>query len=105
MKTIHPHHIRGVRVHELKSWSMFYQDIILGDRTSDIRSEEDRDFRVGDYLRLLEWDPVKGAYTGRRALVQVTYLQRNKSNPCAISREALAEGYCVLSIRFTGAQQ
>lgn len=85
--------------HVRKSWTLFFEDILSGLRTSDIRSEDRGQFHEGDELLLQEWDPVKGCYTGREQLVQITYVQRNKSNPCAISRDALKDGYCVLSIR------
>lgn len=84
--------------HLVKSWSMFFTDILTGERTSDIRLN-DRKYAVGDIMVLQEFDPVKFVYTGRQQAVRITYLQQNKSNPCAISREALAEGYAVLSIK------
>lgn len=86
-------------VHVLKSWSMFFIDILSGERTSDIRWTGDRRFHVGDTLILKEFDPVKQEHTGREQKVLITYIQQNKSNPCAISREALADDYAVLSIR------
>lgn len=85
--------------HELKSWTMFYKDIITGDRTSDIRYNGDRRFKVGDFLLLKEWDPVANVYTGREHTVKITYIQTNKSNPCAISHLALHDDYVVLSIK------
>lgn len=85
-------------VHRVKSWSMFFTDILSGERTSDIR-RNDRRYRVGDYMLLQEYDPVTGSYTGRTQAVQITYLQGNKSNPCAISRDALHNDYVVLSIK------
>ena len=91
-------------VHFVKSWSMFYEDILSGQRTSDIRLN-DRRYAVGDYMQLREYDPVKGSYTGREQTVLITYLQQNKSNPCAISREALKEGYVVLSIQVAEIEQ
>lgn len=84
--------------HKLKSWTLFFSDILSGDRVSDIRCTEDRRFLRGDLMELREWDPVKNLYTGRFAVVEITYVQTNKSNPCAISREALADNYAVLSI-------
>lgn len=86
------------RLHRLKSWTMFYNDIYIGNRTSDIRSTLDRRFAVGDFLLLQEWDPVKNVYTGEETYVVITYIQQNKSNPCAISHDAIKDGYAVLSI-------
>jgi hypothetical protein len=90
------------QTHELKSWTLFFKDIESGIRTSDIRCHVDRRFRVGDDLLLKEWDPVTGKYTGRWMTVEVTYIQVNKSNPCAISEQALHPDYSVLSIRPRG---
>jgi hypothetical protein len=84
--------------HNVKSWSMFFQDISSGIRTSDIRLN-DRRYAVGDTMLLREWNPVKGEYTGRVEIVEITYLQCNKSNPCAISNDALRDDYVVLSIK------
>lgn len=85
--------------HVIKSWSMFFTDILTGMRTSDIRSTADRRFKVGDIMELHEFDPATFTFTGRVVNVEITYLQQNKSNPCAISHDALNDGYVVLSIR------
>lgn len=84
--------------HIVKSWGMFFEDILSGERTSDIRLN-DRRYAVGDTMLLQEYDPVTSSYTGREQRVEITYLQCNKSNPCAISREALRDDYVVLSIK------
>jgi len=96
---IPPVMVGGIPTHIVKSWSMFYNDIITGQRTSDIRKTTDRRFKVGDQMLLREWDPVKGEYTDRQRLVVITYIQTNKSNPCAISPESLADDTAVLSIK------
>ncbi len=90
--------------HTVKSWSMFFSDILSGDRTSDIRLN-DRRYAVGDTMLLCEFDPVKGEYTGREQVVTITYMQQNKSNPCAISRDALRDDYAVLSIKVEKTQR
>lgn len=87
-----------VEIHDVKSWSMFFRDIVTGARTSDIRLN-DRRYAVGDRMRLNEFDPVDQKYTGRQATVVITYLQGSKSNPCAISYKALDDDYVVLSIK------
>jgi hypothetical protein len=78
---------------------MFFKDIVTGVRTSDIRCTDDRRFLIGDHMLLQEFDPVKFEYTGREQLVEITYIQQNKSNPCAISNDALRDNYAVLSIK------
>jgi hypothetical protein len=91
----------SLRVHVIKSWSRFFQPIIQGKRTADIRHLDDRDFQVDDLMLLREWDPIRLEYTGLCAVVQITYIQTNEGNPCAISHKALNDGYLVLSIKLT----
>lgn len=86
-------------IHKVKSWTFFFNAILTGNRTSDIRDTVDRRYKVGDLMILQEWDPVKGAYTGREQPVEITYIQTNHSNPCAISDKALSDDYAVLSIK------
>jgi hypothetical protein len=52
-------------VHHLKTWPVQFQAIKRGDKGFELRVN-DRDFREGDTLILLEWDPCRGdgAYTG-----------------------------------------
>lgn len=85
--------------HELKSWTHFFKEIVNGNKTHDLRWFKDRDFKIGDVIRLFEYDNINGVYTGESALVQVTYITSNKC-PCAYSSSALENGYCILSIRF-----
>jgi hypothetical protein len=84
--------------HMVKSWTSFYKYIESGERLSDIR-KNDRRYAVGDILELNEFDPVKFVYTGRKMDVEITFIQNNKSNPCAISEQALHPDYIVLTIQ------
>lgn len=60
--------------HDLKTWPEFYIAIENGDMTFELRKDDDRGFRVGDFLRLKEWLPSFEKYTGRQMVVQVSYL-------------------------------
>lgn len=62
-------------IHELKTWPTFFQAILDGHKTFEIR-KDDRGFQKGDKLRLCEFDPNKllGAYTGRSVEKFVTYV-------------------------------
>lgn len=64
---------KGVKavVHELKIWPEFFEGVVSGKKTFEIR-RADRDFRVKDQLHLREWDPDKRDYTGRNCTVLVT---------------------------------
>lgn len=77
-------------VHNLKTWTQFFDQIVVGYKRFEVR-KNDRDFQVGDYLMLQDWDPVKFNYTGRVLLVQVTYKMDGGSF-------GLEPGYCIMSI-------
>lgn len=65
-----------MRTHQLKTWPAFYQAIIDGTKTFEVR-EDDRGYAVGDTLELCEWEPsnaLTGSYTGREAHCLVTYI-------------------------------
>lgn len=90
-------------VHELKIAPQWLDRVTSGEKTVEIR-KDDRDFQVGDQLKLREWDeahPNKSiaghplgndrlGYTGRDVLVIVTHVLRH---------EGLKFGYVALSIR------
>jgi len=86
-----------MRVHELKSWPKLFSAIVAGDKRHELRRNEDRDFSVGDLIRLNEFDSDQDCYTGRTQLARITYITSSEF-PCALSPGALAEGYCILSI-------
>jgi hypothetical protein len=43
--------------HTLKSWPQFFEAILGGSKTHDLRRADDRDFRVGDSILLREFPP------------------------------------------------
>lgn len=59
------------RVHILKCDPGPFSDVLVGLKTFEIRSTADREFRVGDYLALRDFD---GDYGGRMVLVRVRYM-------------------------------
>jgi uncharacterized protein DUF3850 len=61
------------RVHDLKSWPEFFRDVLEGKKNHEYRLN-DRGYRVGDVLRLREYDPMARAYTGRSVDRSVTYV-------------------------------
>ena len=84
-------------VHELKCWPQFFEAIAAGRKRHDLRRAYDRHFRVGDRLRLREFDPRTQVYTGREQIVEVTYIT-SAEEPCALSQGALHNDFCILSI-------
>lgn len=60
-------------IHALKTEPQFFEAVIDGSKTFEIR-KNDRDFRVGDCLALNELDDTREGYTGRSALLEITYI-------------------------------
>ena len=58
-------------IHALKIYPEYFEAVRIGEKRFELR-DNDRDFRVGDYLALNEWDNKQ--YTGRTELVKVTYI-------------------------------
>ena len=83
---------REPRVHELKCWMPFFQNVMEGAKSFEIRREDDRDFQVGDTLHLKEWDQKAERYTERWVSRLVTYVTRAPA-------WGLPEGVAVLSLR------
>lgn len=76
-------------VHELKVWPVFYEPLLDGRKTFELRLN-DRGFQGGDILRLREWDSMAEDYTGRVMDRRVTYIV--EGDPW------LAPGYCCMAI-------
>jgi hypothetical protein len=84
--------------HILKCWPQFFEAVLAGKKTHDLRRADDRRFRVGDIVQLNEFDPNSGRYTGRRLKVKITYIT-SAEMPCALSKGTLHPDYCILSIQ------
>ena len=84
--------------YELKSWPELFEPVRLGRKTHDLRRADDRNFQIGDRLRLREFDPKTERYSGRECTVEVTYIT-SAHVPCAYFEAALHPQYCILSIR------
>lgn len=99
--------IAGPKVHELKIAPRWFDAVLDGSKTFEIRND-DRGFRVGDELRLREYDrgrtvdieaeserPIRilDGYTGRECRVTVLSVLRYEDFPMG-----LQPGYAILSI-------
>ena len=79
------------RVHELKTWPVFFDAIRAGRKAFEIR-RNDRGYEVGDVLRLREWDTEAGGYTGRELRRTITYvIQGEFGLPADVCVMSLAE--------------
>jgi hypothetical protein len=88
-----PGHSNAVREHDLKTWPPFYEHVAAGLKRFELRPD-DRDFEVGDWLHLREWDPERETYTGRHTLRMVTYVVRG-------GQFGIEPGYAVLGLGMT----
>jgi len=59
--------------HELKIWPEYFENVYYGYKRFEVR-KNDRVFKVGDDVRLREWDPKTESYTGEYVDVRITYV-------------------------------
>lgn len=78
--------------HAVKIEPRFYRMVINGLKPYEIRFN-DRDYRVGDYLALNEWDAEKKEYTHKTALFEIVSVLNNEDFPDGIN-----PGYVVLGL-------
>lgn len=83
--------------HELKIWPEFFDKLQSGEKTCELR-KDDRDYKVGDLLRLREWQMQGHYYTGREATRQITHVLRHRSGAGCAADFGLAQGYAILSV-------
>lgn len=83
-----------MKIHELKSWPQFFVKVITGEKTFEVRLN-DRDFQVGDFLFLREWDPETKRYSGRLQYARITYIFGKDDQQ---SMQVLDSRYVVLGI-------
>lgn len=75
-------------IHELKILPEFFQPLISGLKTSEIR-KDDRGFRVGDELWLEEW--IDGEYTDRVVARKISHIVNG-------GQHGIEKGYALLSL-------
>ncbi len=81
-------------LHELKILPKYFQAVRNGNKTFELR-KHDRDYKVGDYLLLREYD--NGDYTGSFMKVVITYILKD------CPEYGLYKDYCILSFRSAAA--
>lgn len=85
-----------MKTHELKTWPNAFAGLKTGQKTHEVR-KWDRDYDVGDRLRLQEWRPdpndnTVGEYTGEELWFVVTWI----SDP---STYGMTSDLVVMSVR------
>lgn len=76
--------------HELKILPVYFQPVLDGTKTFEIRDNSERNFREGDTVILNEWDGER--YTGRNAKRQITFVTDYAQQP----------GFCVFGMKPAG---
>jgi len=62
-----------VRGHEIKTWPKHFNAVWEKEKSFELR-KNDRNFRIGDWLILLEFNPEEVSYTSRYAIGMVSYI-------------------------------
>lgn len=76
------------RTHDLKTIQPYFDALKTGQKRFEIR-KNDRDFQVGDYLHLQEYDTEKG-YTGKDLFFKVSFILYDNT--------FLKDGYICMSL-------
>lgn len=83
---------REPKIHHLKIYPEYYQAVFMGHKSFEIRSILDRDFQVGDYVILKEYDKDSQTYTGRELVRNISYILTDEC-------PGIEKGYAILSIQ------
>lgn len=76
--------------HELKTLPRYFKEVWNENKTFELR-KADRNYNVGDKLRLREWD--YGHYTGRECNRTITYILED------VPQYGLEEGFVILGMK------
>ncbi len=77
-------------IHALKCWPEYFQAVFTGEKPYELR-KADRDFKAGDMLHLMEWNPETKTYTMRSCERRVTHIL---TGPVF----GLEDGWCILGL-------
>lgn len=75
-------------VHQIRLAKMYFDDVATGKKSFELR-KNDRDYKVGHILELLEFDD--GKYIGRTIKAEIVYMLEDYTG--------LTDGYCILGIK------
>src|SRR6476660_657131 len=81
-----------MRAHKLKTWPEQFAALEREEKTCELRFA-DRDYRVGDYLMLMEFKPSADTLTGKYIFRKITHILTGDVVP-----RALICGHVVLSV-------
>jgi ASC-1-like (ASCH) protein len=78
-------------IHELKCWHEYFVDVKSGKKTFEVRLNN-RNYRIGHYLHLKDYDNILHEYTGDEVFCKVTYVLYGGDF-------GIADGWVVMSIK------
>lgn len=84
-------------IHHLKCWPWFFDEIVDGRKTFEVRRIHDRVFQAGDQLYLSKFNPETKLYLGEHLTVDVLAVYHGlpgvSADTCVMSiRKPLSEG-------------
>ena len=80
-------------IHQLKLWPEYYNRVVTGEKTFELRKDDrPQKFHPQDILVLKEFDPDIKDFTGREVTKVVTYLLRDAP------QFGLQPGYCIMGL-------
>lgn len=77
--------------HRLKTWPEYFQLVLDGRKKFEVR-KFDRDFKEGDILELVEYDPMTNTYSGREMDAVVGYVLTGQEF-------GIHAGFCIMSLQ------
>jgi hypothetical protein len=77
-------------IHEIKCWPEYFQPLWIGTKEFEVR-RNDRDYRVGESLRIMEFNPNTQTFTGREFVRRIAYMIQGVCG--------LPEDICVMQLR------
>lgn len=81
-----------MRAHKLKIWPQYFRAVRDGFKTCELR-RADRDFQVGDFLMLIEYEPIDETRTGDSVVRRITHIHTAADQP-----RGMLAGFVLLSL-------
>lgn len=82
--------------HEIKLACGFIESIIIGKKLFEVR-KDDRQYEVGNRIKMKEWDNTNKVFTGKWVIVEILFILRGEEGVMY----GLQEGYCCWSHKVT----
>lgn len=80
-------------IHELKCDPKYFRRVFDAQKNFEVR-KNDRDFQIGDTIRLREYDRDAKEYTNRELFFKISYILSHFDYP-----DGLKDDYCVLGLK------